>query len=40
MFGDEGLDKILEAIDPLLFDSEKFKQRAGAEILAGIMRGL
>lgn len=35
----EGLDDILAAIDPLLSDSDKFKQRGGAEILAGVLRG-
>lgn len=39
IFGDNGLDQILEVIDPLLFDIDKYKQRAGAEILCGIMRG-
>ena len=39
IFGDEGLDNILEVIDPLLFDADKYKQRAGAEILAGVLRG-
>jgi hypothetical protein len=34
------LDDILAAIDPLLSDSDKFKQRGGAEILAGVLRGL
>ena len=38
-FGDEGLDNFLKVIDSLLFESDKFKQRAGAEILSGIMRG-
>jgi hypothetical protein len=28
-----------EIIDPLLFDTDKYKQRAGAEILTGILRG-
>ncbi|KAF8807254.1 hypothetical protein BYT27DRAFT_7189352 [Phlegmacium glaucopus] len=39
MFGDEGLDGILLVIEPLLFDSDKYRQRAGAEILSGILRG-
>jgi len=39
MFGDEGLDEILLVIEPLLFDSDKYRQRAGAEILSGILRG-
>ncbi|KAF9459432.1 hypothetical protein BDZ94DRAFT_1312356 [Collybia nuda] len=39
MFGAETLEGILSAIDPLLSDIDKFKQRAGAEILSGILRG-
>ena len=39
MFGDEGLDEIFLIIEPLLIDSDKYKQRAGAEILSGILRG-
>ncbi|KAF9474298.1 hypothetical protein BDN70DRAFT_884955 [Pholiota conissans] len=39
IFGDDGLTQILEAVDPLLFDSDKYKQRAGAEIICGLMRG-
>ena len=39
MFGDDGLDEIFIVIEPLLVDSDKYKQRAGAEILSGILRG-
>jgi proteasome activator subunit 4 len=39
MLEQEGLDDILAAIDPLLSDSDKFKQRGGAEILGGVLRG-
>jgi proteasome activator subunit 4 len=39
MFENEGLDRILAATDPLLSDADKFKQRAGAEFLAGLLRG-
>ncbi|KAJ7785950.1 hypothetical protein B0H16DRAFT_1488659 [Mycena metata] len=39
MFEHEVLDDILKTIDPLLSDSDKFKQRAGAEFLAGLWRG-
>ncbi|KAJ7293229.1 hypothetical protein C8J57DRAFT_19449 [Mycena rebaudengoi] len=39
MFEHEILDDILKTIDPLLSDSDKFKQRAGAEFLAGLLRG-
>jgi hypothetical protein len=40
MFGAETLEGILGAIDPLLSDADKFKQRAGAEILSGVLRGV
>lgn len=33
------LDAIFETIEPLLLDVDKFKQRAGAEVWAGLMRG-
>lgn len=39
MFGDERLDEIFLVIEPLLVDSDKYKQRAGAEILSGVLRG-
>lgn len=39
MFAEQGLDKIFLVIEPLLVDSDKYKQRAGAEILSGILRG-
>lgn len=39
MLEHEGLDDIIAAIDPLLSDTDKYKQRAGAEILGGILRG-
>ena len=39
MFGDECLDDILPVVERLLFDPDKYKQRAGAEILSGILRG-
>lgn len=39
MFGDEGLDEIFVVVEPLMFDSDKYKQRAGAEVLSGILRG-
>jgi proteasome activator subunit 4 len=29
----------MEVIDPLLFETDKHKQRAGAEILVGMLRG-
>ncbi|KAE9410730.1 ARM repeat-containing protein [Gymnopus androsaceus JB14] len=38
-FEGDGLDKLLEVIDPLLSDSDKFKQRAGGEFLTGLLRG-
>ncbi|KAF7784715.1 hypothetical protein Agabi119p4_880 [Agaricus bisporus var. burnettii] len=33
------LNGVLDAIEPLLWDTDKYKQRAGAEIWAGFMRG-
>lgn len=39
-FMDAGLDEILTRVDSLLFDVDKYKQRAGAEILVGILRGM
>ncbi|KAH9487094.1 Proteasome activator complex subunit 4 [Psilocybe cubensis] len=39
IFGNDGLEDILAVVDPLLSDADKYKQRAGAEILAGILRG-
>jgi proteasome activator subunit 4 len=39
MFENDVLDDILEVIDPLLSDPDKFKQRAGAEFLTGLLRG-
>lgn len=39
MFEGEVLEDILSTIDPLLSDSDKFKQRAGAEFLTGLWRG-
>lgn len=40
MFGNEGLDDLLAVVDPLLSDADKFKQRAGAEFLTGLLRGM
>ncbi|KAF9535499.1 hypothetical protein CPB83DRAFT_841859 [Crepidotus variabilis] len=37
--GAESLDVILAVAEPLLFDTDKYRQRAGAEILAGVLRG-
>ncbi|KAJ7071512.1 hypothetical protein C8F01DRAFT_1110832 [Mycena amicta] len=39
MFEQTILHNILTTIDPLLSDPDKFKQRAGAEFLAGLWRG-
>ncbi|KAI0961210.1 hypothetical protein AcV7_000369 [Taiwanofungus camphoratus] len=39
MFEHEKLETMLAAIDPLLLDPDRFKQRAGAEMLAGLLRG-
>ena len=35
-----GFENILNATELLLWDTDRFKQRAGAEILAGITRGV
>jgi len=40
MFEGEHLDAILKAADPLWQDADRFKQRASAEVVGGIMRGL
>lgn len=34
-----GFENILKAAEQLLWDADRFKQRAGAEVLAGITRG-
>ena len=39
VFEGRGLDNCLATIEPLLSDSDNFKQRAGAELLAGVIRG-
>ncbi|TFY56124.1 hypothetical protein EVJ58_g7830 [Rhodofomes roseus] len=39
IFQHELLELILPAIEPLLKDSDRFKQRAGAEMVIGLLRG-
>ena len=39
MFEQEKLQTILDTIDPLLADGDRYKQRSGAELLAGLSRG-
>ncbi|KAJ7596682.1 hypothetical protein C8J56DRAFT_918063 [Mycena floridula] len=39
MFEHELLEPLLPVIDPLLSETDKFKQRAGGEFLAGLLRG-
>lgn len=39
MYEDEWLEELLGVIEPLLTDTDRFKQRAGAEMLAGLLRG-
>ncbi|KAI0067754.1 hypothetical protein BV25DRAFT_1834775 [Artomyces pyxidatus] len=39
MFHGAELDTLLATTDPLLLDSDRFKQRAGAEVIAGLSRG-
>jgi len=36
----QDLESILSVIDTSLSDADKFSQRAGAEMLAGVLRGL
>lgn len=38
-FEDRYLDMILLGMQPLLIDADRYKQRAGAEILVGLLRG-
>jgi proteasome activator subunit 4 len=38
-FEDDYLDTILSGIEPLISDSDRFKQRACAEVLLGLLRG-
>ena len=38
-YEDRHLDVILLGIEPLVTDSDRYKQRAGAETLAGLLRG-
>jgi len=35
-----GFENILNTTELLLWDTDRFKQRAGAEVLAGITRGM
>lgn len=39
MFEGEKLDELLNVIDLLVRDTDKFKQRAAAEFLVGLLRG-
>lgn len=39
MFEHHILDEVLTVIEPLLMDNDRYQQRAGAEILAGVLRG-
>lgn len=40
MFEYHILDQVLAVIEPLLMDNDRYQQRAGAEILAGVLRGM
>jgi hypothetical protein len=40
MFEDYHLDTALNVIEPLWQDGDRFKQRAAAEIIQGILRGI
>jgi len=35
-----GFENILISAEQLLWDTDRFKQRAGAEMLAGVTRGI
>lgn len=39
MFEGKKLDEFLSVIDTLLWEPDKYKQRAAAEFLAGLLRG-
>lgn len=39
MFEGNKLDELLSVVDTLLWDPDKYKQRAAAEFLAGLLRG-
>ena len=39
LFQGAGLEKILQVTEPLLWDADRFKQRAAAETIAGLVRG-
>jgi proteasome activator subunit 4 len=39
LYGKARVDGALPVIEPLLTDPDKFKQRAAAEILSGLLRG-
>lgn len=40
MFQGSGFENILNSAEQLLWDTDRFKQRAGAEMLAGVTRGM
>ena len=40
MYEDRHLDHALAVLEPLWQDGDRFKQRAAAEILQGILRGI
>jgi|ERR1700691_2715900 hypothetical protein len=39
MLESEKLEELLDVLDPLLEEPDRFKQRGAAEILAGLLRG-
>lgn len=39
MFEEKYLERILFAIEPAISNPDRFKQRAGAELIAGLLRG-
>lgn len=40
MFEGDHLEKLLAILEPLWQDSDRFKQRAAAELVGGMMRGV
>jgi proteasome activator subunit 4 len=39
MFEGKKLDELLSVVDTLLWEPDKYKQRAAAEFLGGLLRG-
>jgi hypothetical protein len=39
VFGESLMDNILNEVDPLILDADKFKQRAAGELVLALLRG-